>query len=113
MNYATALEPRSTPFSPPSEDWDRLPWLPEVRKPVRRRVSAAFLLSAVGLVIADAAASYGLGEYSVRQGWALPVVASPRLQTESLPPADTRILATRISQAERVGWELRRPNAPY
>src|SRR4051794_15046633 len=102
MNHATAFEPRSSRWNPPSEDWDRLPWLPEERIRVRRRPNVLLLSAALALATADAACSYSLGKLSVRQDWVLQQASISVLQTDRRPlgPEDARILAARMSKAE-------------
>lgn len=118
MYHATALEPRRENSGLSVDEWDRLPWLPDVPRPARRRRHAGLLLGLVGLAAADAGASYSLGKESVREGWILPIAASASRKGDACSAAipdgqDAQILAARISKAERVGWQLRRPNAPY
>jgi hypothetical protein len=116
MNYATAFEPRLSTSDPPSNDWDRLPWLRDERSTVRRRPNAALVICAIGLATADAACSYSLGKLSVRRGWMETWFQNPIAQAplaEPPEPKDAQTLAARMSKAESIGWQLRRPNAPY
>src|SRR3982751_5822458 len=115
MFHATALEPRREPSGSWTEEWDRLPWLPDVRRPTRRRPRRTLLLALIGLVTADATGSYSLGKMSVE---VRPIQSAVAAQKDApvaatADRADAQRLAARISEAERIGWQLRRPNAPY
>ena len=117
MIYATAFEPRSSTSDPPHDDWERLPWLRDERRTVPPRPNLALLICAIGLVTADAACSYSLGKLSVRRGWieaaSMETVNAQAPLAQPPKPEEAQILAARMSKAQTIGWQLRRPNAPY
>jgi hypothetical protein len=110
---ATAFQPRATIGLPREEEWDRLPWLKEEPRRAKRNLHSGWLVGLVLLIAADAVAAYWAGEASARQERMRP--CSPERSGEAVPLSrdDAQAVAERISEAQRVGLEWRRPNAPY
>lgn len=112
MKHETAFEPWLATTGLIEEEWDRLPWLMDGPRRVRRRFGGKLLALAVLLTATDAVASYAAGARSVHDGW----FVAPDLPTDTAQvrgPTDAMALVQGISPPPGIGWVRRRPNAPY
>jgi hypothetical protein len=103
------------PIDEPREEWERLPWLFDEPKRVRRRLSGWVLVFLIVFTGLDAIGSYEAGRMSVREGWFVADDFSPRDAAILLPrmsTRETRTLARELSSQRIRGWYRRRPNAP-
>jgi hypothetical protein len=107
---ATALQPQFTTSARPREEWERLPWLFDEPKRVRRQPSRWILVGLILFATADALCAYAAGRLSMLHGQAIAAISVHRIK---LSTEDSRALAEQIASAEGVGWQRRRPNAAY
>lgn len=112
---ATAFQPRQVTELTPVDDWDRLPWLIEEPRPIRRQLPRGLWFALIGLLTADAAASYWAGQASAQENWSVGEMdaRSAAAPTGQMSTDDARKLADRISSAQRFAFQWRRPDAAY
>lgn len=115
MKHETAFEPWLETTGLFEDELDRLPWLMDEPRRVRRRPSTKLLAVGILLTVGDAVASYAAGIRSVHQGW-FAVHGAPAQDAVAVQidrPVDAMTLAQGISPPAGVGLVRKRPNAPY
>ena len=112
MKHEKAFEPWLATTGLLEDELDRLPWLMDEPRRVRRRLSTKLLAFGIALTVGDAVASYAAGVRSVHHEWfAEPGAATDAVQVRG--PTDAMALVQGISPPPNIGWVRRRPSAPY